>query len=67
MARLTRDDVLRELIGFFDCELARDPAGTRDWLAQGDYDVDVFIKAVGQVDKELSLRDGPPVTNGDRQ
>ena len=57
--RITRDDVLKELIGFFDCELARDPAGVKDWLAQGHYDYDEFIKAVGQVDKELSIRDGP--------
>jgi hypothetical protein len=59
MARLTRDDVLKELIGFFDCELARDPKGVKDWLAQGDYDADEFIKAVTRVDTELSLRDGP--------
>jgi hypothetical protein len=62
--RITRDEVLRELISFFDCELAKDPAGVKDWLAQGDYDCDEFIKAVGQVDKELSLRDGPE-SNGD--
>lgn len=57
--KITRDDVLKELIGFFDCELARDPKGVKDWLAQGDHDADKFIEAVSRVDKELSLRDGP--------
>lgn len=57
--KLTRDDVLKELIALFDCELAKDPKGIRDWLAQGDHDADEFIKAVSRVDTELSLRDGP--------
>lgn len=38
--------ILIELAKFFVDELKRDRAGTEDWVAQGDYEVDAFIARV---------------------
>ncbi|WP_024516882.1 hypothetical protein [Bradyrhizobium sp. Tv2a-2] len=59
MTRLTRDDVLKELICFFEDAFKIDPLGTSDFIVQGDHDADEFFAAVQRVKKELTLRDGP--------
>jgi len=52
-----KDQVLSELIDFFNDELKRDRAGTEDWIAQGKWDVAAFISAVAKLKRELALRD----------
>jgi hypothetical protein len=52
-----KDDVIRELIAFFEDGMQLDPRGLGDWLAQGDWDSDDFIAAVQKLKRELSLRE----------
>lgn len=58
----TKDELIGELIEFFNDELRRDRAGTEDWIAQGDRDAAEFIAAVEKLKRELSLRDSASAT-----
>lgn len=59
-----KDDVIRDLIAFFEDGLNLDQLGTTDWLVQGDWDADDFIFAVLKLKRELTLRDGPDALAG---
>jgi hypothetical protein len=57
MARLGKDEILKELVEFFLDEFSNDPAGVGDWLAQGEQDAEKFISSVYRLKRELTLRD----------
>ena len=46
MKKLTRDQLLLELMEFFLESLDASPTETMDWLVQGDFDADQFVDAV---------------------
>lgn len=46
MSKISRDQVLLELMEFFLEENVRDESNVREFLVQGDYDADQFIAAV---------------------
>lgn len=44
--KLTRDEILLELMEFFLEEVSDNEEKVRDWLAQGDHDADIFVTDV---------------------
>lgn len=55
MAKPTKDDVIRDLIEFFNEGFDNDPDGVTDWLIQGDWDADEFILALKTLKHALTL------------